>query len=292
MPDAKGSIRYLKRLPEYNRVKPYLAAVPANGGSERVEFPLTNLQFEEHVVEFVDIRPFLDQFNVRDHGFQILPSPGRCSPVTTPDSVATYQRETEEALTAHFGAEKVICFEFKVRNTKPFDGDTLDLEDPLQHLQPAPDAHADYTFVSGPITTKRVLVEQDQEQYMRPGYRFQIINTWQSALPEISDQPLAVCDFRSTAAGDVIASDRVRPDKTGEIFHLHFNPDHKWYFLDSMTPQEPWMFVSYDSMAGHHARFCPHASFHPEGRQPSYRESYETRSLVITRLDRQTTGSM
>ncbi|KPM44430.1 hypothetical protein AK830_g2081 [Neonectria ditissima] len=112
----------------------------------------------------------------------------------------------------------------------------------------------DYTFVSGPITTKRVLVEHGEEQYIQPGYRFQIINTWRSALPEISDQPLAVCDFRSTEARDVVASDRVRPDKTGEIFHLHFNPDHKWYYLDAMTPQEPWMLVSYDSMAGQHAR--------------------------------------
>ncbi|KAK4234070.1 hypothetical protein C8A03DRAFT_18965 [Achaetomium macrosporum] len=112
----------------------------------------------------------------------------------------------------------------------------------------------DYTFISGPITVKRVLEEHHQQQFMRSGYRFRIINTWRSALPRITDLPLGVCDFRSLNPDDVVESDRVRPDKTGEIFHVYFNPEHKWHYLDNMTDREPLVFVSYDSMAGNHAR--------------------------------------
>jgi hypothetical protein len=114
MPDAKGSIRYLKRLPEYEKVKPYLAAVPRQPGNDLDNFPLTNLEFEEHTVEVTDIRPNLHQVNIENHGFEILPRLGVQRVVSSIDDVAEYQRETEKLLEAHFGAEKVISFEFKV----------------------------------------------------------------------------------------------------------------------------------------------------------------------------------
>ena len=53
-------------------------------------------------------------------------------------------------------------------------------------------------------------------------------STWRSLLPVVEDNPLAVCDFRSLDPDDLIASDRIRPDKTGEVFHLFHNPNQEW----------------------------------------------------------------
>jgi hypothetical protein len=55
-------------------------------------------------------------------------------------------------------------------------------------------------------------------------------STWRTILPIVEDNPLALCDFRSLDPEDLIPSDRVRPDKLGEVFHLHYNPGQKWYF--------------------------------------------------------------
>ncbi|KAF9769683.1 hypothetical protein IL306_012887, partial [Fusarium sp. DS 682] len=138
MPNTKGSIRYLVRAPEYSLVKPYVAAVPPDDVRNREAFPLTNLQFEEHTVDFIDIRQSSSNFTLHNGGFEILDHQSQVTPINTLQDVAAYQKETEEALTAYFKAEHVICYEFKVRKSLSFDGDKLDLEDPLQFLQPAP----------------------------------------------------------------------------------------------------------------------------------------------------------
>ncbi|KAK3331559.1 hypothetical protein B0H66DRAFT_469877 [Apodospora peruviana] len=108
---------------------------------------------------------------------------------------------------------------------------------------------------------------------------------WRSVLPVVQDAPLAVCDFRTTEPSDLAAVDRIRPDRSGEIFHLHFNEKHKWYYLNSMTNEEPIIFVTYDSAAGEHARLCPHTAFEPplgDRNDIPIRHSVETRSIVIT----------
>ena len=114
MPDVTGSVRYLKRLPEYEKVKPYLAAVPQCAGKDLDEFQLTNLEFEEHGVKIKDIRPNMQNFSLEKQGFEILPRLGVQPTVSSIDDVKQYQQQTEKLLEAHFGAEKVISFEFKV----------------------------------------------------------------------------------------------------------------------------------------------------------------------------------
>jgi hypothetical protein len=114
MPDARGSIRYLKRLREYEKVKPYLAAVLPQYGQYLDDFPLTNLEFDEHTIEVTDIRPKLGQVSLEENGFEIFPLLGAEKVISTANDVAEYQRETEKLLATRFGAEKVISFEFKV----------------------------------------------------------------------------------------------------------------------------------------------------------------------------------
>jgi hypothetical protein len=108
---------------------------------------------------------------------------------------------------------------------------------------------------------------------MKPGYRVRIINTWRSLLPVLEDRPLALCDSRSVVPEDLIAADRIVPDRVGEVYYLTYNPSHKWYstmvtwvsmmeakehfhryWLENQTSSEPFAFVMYDTKAGPHAR--------------------------------------
>jgi mannitol-1-phosphate/altronate dehydrogenase len=49
----------------------------------------------------------------------------------------------------------------------------------------------DYTFISGPITVKRVLEEHHQQQFMRSGYRFRIIKCVTDPHSQLSPDSLA-----------------------------------------------------------------------------------------------------
>jgi hypothetical protein len=77
----------------------------------------------------------------------------------------------------------------------------------------------------------------------------------------LEDRPLALCDSRSVDPKDLMAADRVVPDKVGEVYYLTHNPKHRWYWLEKQTPLEPFAFVMYDTKAGNHAR-CKFNDFH------------------------------
>src|SRR5438034_10750993 len=59
-------------------------------------------------------------------------------------------------------------------------------------------------------------------------------STWRSLLPVLEDQPLALCDSRSVDATDLMATDRLIPDRVGEVYYLKYNPKHQWFV--SPTP--------------------------------------------------------
>jgi hypothetical protein len=97
--------------------------------------------------------------------------------------------------------------------------------------------------------------------------------------------PLAVCDARSIAAGDLVPTELKYPDRSGEVHSLVFNPDHRWYFFPHMQADEAILFKCYDSAGAGRARFTAHGAFvdpaTPEGTLA--RESIEVRTLVFLR---------
>ncbi|ETI19370.1 hypothetical protein G647_09202, partial [Cladophialophora carrionii CBS 160.54] len=109
-------------------------------------------------------------------------------------------------------------------------------------------------------------------------------STWRGLLPSIEDSPLAVCDYRSIADGDLIAADKVTPSRVGEVYYLKHNDDQAWYWCEGMSPEDMWTFVVYDS-AG--KACCPHTAFLDPRAETSAppRRSIETRSIVITKDD-------
>jgi hypothetical protein len=113
--------------------------------------------------------------------------------------------------------------------------------------------------------------------------RFAVINVWRPIRGPVVDAPLAVTDASSIAAGDLVASDLIYPDRTGEIYYVKYNPDHKWFYVPGMRTDEVLLIKCYDSIDDGRARFVPHSAFvdptTPVGALP--RESIELRTLVF-----------
>ncbi|KAL2064601.1 hypothetical protein VTL71DRAFT_3738 [Oculimacula yallundae] len=292
MPRIITTLEYLQDLELYRSEKPYFCLMPATNNEEIHNEQLDNLQFESHPnVEIEDLRTIEGHFTLRDCGFEVVPHTSQILDLESDNglnstmSLAEYQLETEDFLTAHLAASFVKCYDIVMRKNVVFDESFFDMKDRMHAVGPARGAHNDVTYNSGPVIINRYLSTDEKQQYLKPGYRLRIINTWRSLLPTLEDRPLAVCDSRTVAPSDLIACDRVLPDRVGEVYYLKYSPLHKWYWISNQTSSEPYVFVLYDTKSGTHARFCPHVSFpNPEApKDAPPRRSVETRSIVITR---------
>jgi hypothetical protein len=71
--------------------------------------------------------------------------------------------------------------------------------------------------------------------------------------------PLAMCMPSSVAPEDLIKVDLVGPEKSGESYYVHYNPQHEWYWASDMKPEEALVFTTWDSIGsaqGTSCRFC------------------------------------
>jgi hypothetical protein len=115
--------------------------------------------------------------------------------------------------------------------------------------------------------------------------RVQVINLWRPIRGPVRDTPLALCDATSVAAGDLVASDLIYPNRSGETYSVKFNQQHRWFYFPEMTADEALLLKCYDSAGDGRSRFAPHTAFvdptTPASAPP--RESIELRTLVFHR---------
>jgi hypothetical protein len=146
--------------------------------------------------------------------------------------------------------------------------------------QPVPRVHNDYTVKSGPQRVRELLGDEADVLLQK---RFSVINVWRPIRGPVQDSPLAVSDARSVDGQDLVATDLIYPDRTGEIYYVKFNPEHKWFYAPAMRDDEIMLIKCYDSVDDGRARFVPHSAFvdptTPAGAPP--RESIELRTLVF-----------
>lgn len=208
-------------------------------------------------------------------GFQFIAVPTAVRDFHDADAVRkTYYTEAERILKAATGAEKIVIFDHTLR-----DSEVGRRGQPLR--EPARRVHNDQTFVSGPRRVRDHLPAEEAEERLR--HRFAIINLWRPIGAPVEQLPLALCDARTIAQGDLISSDLVYPDKVGETYAFGFNPAHSWYYYPRLTPDEALLLKIYDSRTDGTARLTAHTAFEdptsPAGAPP--RRSIELRALVF-----------
>ncbi len=157
--------------------------------------------------------------------------------------------------------------------------------------QPAARIHVDQTEWSG-VTRLQHAYPEEAEALLR--HRVAVVNLWRPIKSPVLDAPLAVCDARTVAPSDLVASDLLYRDRRGETYNVTYNPEHRWFYVPAMRSDEVLLLKCYDSLAdGSVARFAPHTAFTdpttPANAPP--RESIELRTYLIFDEDQAPAGA-
>lgn len=209
-------------------------------------------------------------------GFALAEWPSRVRDFTDERTVrAIYYAEIERLLCFETGAEKVLVFDHTLRCDGKEERQASGAREPVRFV------HNDYTEVSG---RRRVTDHLEPvEAARRLEGRHAVINVWRPIGGPVRQAPLAVCDARSLAPEDLIPTDLVYPDRVGEVYSVHYSPQHRWYWYPQLLPEEVLLLKTYDSLEDGTARFAAHAAFDdpsaPADAPP--RASIEVRALVF-----------
>jgi len=241
--------------------------------------PRSSGELDVRTVTIVDARRTFG-LGLDRSGFELLPhhpSLGDWETFKDPEIVkAVDYPEAASALKARTGASKVLIFDHTLRDSQAAPGRAV-LREPVRRV------HDDQTFRSAPERVRRHL--PPEEAAWRLQRRFAIINFWRPVGGRVQQAPLAICDARTIKPEDLIPSDLVYPDWTGETYAFAFSPRHRWYWHPLQTPNEATLIKVYDSATEGRARLTAHTAFDlpdtlvPAGAAP--RRSVELRALVF-----------
>ena len=238
--------------------------------------PRSNVVADTHIVPIRDARPIASSLSLDREGFALLREASKVDNFYDDNEVSRdYYPEVERVIGQATGADRVFVFDHTVRRRVP---GAEDRRDGLR--QPVSRVHVDHTKASGPQRV-RDLLPDEADELLRG--RLQVINLWRPIRGPLLDAPLALCDARSVAAKDLVASDLVYPNRIGETYAVRYDAAHRWYYIPAMAADEALLIKCYDSLTDGRARFAPHSAFldptTPEDAPP--RESIEIRTLVF-----------
>ncbi len=239
--------------------------------------PRSNVVPETHHVPVQDVRPIASDVSLDREGFAVLRHRSAVRDFYDEAELRrTYYPEAERVIAEATGASRVFIFDHTVRRRVR----GVDDRAPDAPRQPATRVHVDHTERSGPQRV-RDFFGDEAEELLRG--RVQVVNLWRPIRGPLRDAPLAVCDARTVAAGDLVPSDLVYRDRVGETYAVTYNPAHRWFYVPAMQPDEALLLKCFNSAADGRARFAPHTAFEdptaPADVLP--RESIELRTLVF-----------
>ena len=259
--------------PQYT--KPVFQSSALTGGEPKLLFDT-----EERTVPIADMRPFADSISVDREGFALLHHGTAVADFYDDQAVKrTYYQEIKALLRREFGDSRIVIFDA----TRRSDGGA-GAPNPDGWRGPAGRVHVDYTAKSGPQRVKDFFGEAEAARMLDSGTRLVQVNVWRPIRGPVQRSPLALADAMTVRPEDLIATDQVFPDRVGEIYHLAYDPDQRWYYAPEMTPDEVLLIKGWDSDDSR-ARFTPHSAFPLPGTSDATppRESIEIRTLLALR---------
>jgi hypothetical protein len=270
LPYVEAELNYLGRTPE----RPRYYAYERDASDAPPVMP-----YDPHTVKIHDLRPIADELSLDTQGFALKEQRSAVRDFWDDDEVRrVYYPEVEAFLKQVTGASRVFIFDHLQRRRVEGIVDRSRRGGPRQ---PAARVHVDHTARSGPQRV-RDLLPDEAEELLRG--RVQVINFWRPILNEpLRDAPLAVCDSRTVAAGDLVPSDLVYRERVGETYSVTYNPAHRWFYAPEMRRDEALLLKIADTRTDIPARFMPHTGFTDPTTPPDAtpRESIEVRTLVF-----------
>ena len=268
LPFVKAELNYL--APTAGKPRTY-AFDPPPGEPKSTALP------EPHVLPIFDGRLVAKNFSLDHEGFELVRHPTVVRNFYDDAEVRRiYYPVVEAFLAATLRADRVLIFDHTVRRRVEGAPDIRG----AGPRQPATRVHVDQTVTSGANRVREHL--PDEAEALLKG-RVQVINLWRPIRGPVRDTPLAMLDGTTVKEGDLVASDLIYPNRSGETYSVKYNPDHRWFYFPDMTPDEAILLKCYDSATDGRTRFGPHTAFvdptTPANAPP--RESIELRTLVF-----------
>jgi hypothetical protein len=268
LPYVTASLSYM--VPMAERPRSYMYEPPPG-------VPELNATYEPRETVIRNMRPFASKLSLDTEGFQLLKHRSAVRNFYDENEVRdAYYTEVEQLVAQATGASRVVVFDHTVRRRVHGVGNTAN----STQRTPVPRVHNDYTVKSGPQRVRDLMGDEAEALLTR---RFSIVNIWRPIRGPLEDAPLALCDAGTIAPDDLIATDLLYKDRTGEIYYMRHNPAHRWFYAPRMIRDEVLLLRCYDSEQDGRARFVSHAAFEDPTapRNPIPRESIELRTLVF-----------
>ncbi len=249
--------------------------------------PDCNQVMDTKTVKITSMRDNPEQYKLDVHGFQLVSFAPKVDDIYDPEQIEQqFYPQVAEMLKRTTGATEV-------RMSTPFlRGPEAQRRIPGSITMPAGTVHVDYTHDSGPEYFNRMLGPMADK--LR-GRRYAVVNVWRPITGPMQDHPLGLCDARTVKQSDLLLTRHYsRSDEKGirtpdgeitigETYSVAANPDHRWYYVPDMMPNEALLLKNYDSVSEGVSRFSPHCAFNdpntPANALP--RASIEVRTLIV-----------
>jgi hypothetical protein len=233
-------------------------------------------EYALHEVTIHDGRPVRDSFVLDTHGFVFVSHDTKVQDFTDEaERKRVYDPEVVALVKRASGASDVIVFDHTVRVGDEATRNATGARPPVKSV------HNDYTEDSAPRRLREIVGDAEAERRLKK--RFAIIQVWRPIRRQVVIDPLAICDARTIPPTGFILVQRRYPYRTGEVYHIAYNPAHLWYYFPQMERNEALVFKVFDSDPTPPARFTAHTAFDdpntPADAWP--RESIETRTFAF-----------
>ena len=262
--DVCASINYMKVMAQ--RPARYLCTPPPG-------MPELNWELESHPVRVFKGRPRLSSFSIETQGFTLRRAASAMTNFYDHEQVRhTYYPEVERLVREVTGAHHVLAFDDNVRNGSKA------ARQKTGAFPPARFVHGDYTPKSAPHRIRDLLPAHEAEHAITRRYAF--VNVWRPISGPVQNEALALLDAQSIAPRDLVATDLLYSDRTGEIYNVTFNPALRWYYFRHMEPDEVMVFANFDSR---NTLVVPHSAFYDPTAVADAppRESIEVRTIAF-----------
>ncbi len=249
-------------------------------------------EYETHTVFVRDARPVADEIDFDTHGFRLVDFPTSFTDLHDSDAVeSSYLPEVAHFVKELTKADLVLNCAWMARCSD---------EARPGPQPPANDVHVDYTPDLSEWMARMLLERADMADYSFD--RFLAINCWRSFTPGPQDWPLGLCNAHSVGPEEGAVHGILHVDELPRVEDVPFvlpegpsqpisydfsafryNPNHEWYHLSGMAPDEVVLFMNYDSRRVGAWR-VPHAGFRdPTCPATRPRESIEVRTVAYFR---------
>ena len=232
--------------------------------------------YEAHLSRIHDARPIAEQFELEKHGFEIARIPSNVRDFYDREEVkSVYNPEVQSIIKKVTDAREVIVFDHTFRTINDAVIETNEAREPVKAV------HNDYTDRSAFQRVRDIMGDEKAEVLLRQ--HFAIVQTWRPINHRVMTEPLALADGRTIPNSDFVALQRRYSYRTAETYHISYDPEHVFFYLSEMTPEETYIFKVFDSDRSAGVRFTAHTAFDDPTSLPDARprESIESRALVF-----------